>query len=171
MARKVQVLLVDDLDGKELGDQGETVAFGLAGERYEIDLSRDNAKKFREFMGTYVEHARNVTRQGGGRRHTSGGRRSTMDREQSLAVREWARANGWPELPNRGRIPAEVTEAYHQRGQTKIETPAPKAPSLQEVKQEVPAKVNGTAKAEAKPSGNSPKADKPGPKGIAKLLP
>lgn len=169
MARKVQVLLVDDLDGKELGDQGETVAFGLAGERYEIDLSQDNAKKFRDMLGAYVEHARNVTRQGGGRRRAgSTSRRSSMDREQSLAVREWARHNGWPDLPGRGRIPAEVTEAYHSRSQTKAEGTSakpgatssqpkietPKTPSLQVVKGEVP-KAKSAEKVAAKVNGIS----------------
>ena len=42
MARKVQVLLVDDLDG---GAADETVSFALDGASYEIDLSSDNAKK------------------------------------------------------------------------------------------------------------------------------
>ena len=40
MAQKVQVLLVDDLDG---GEATETVAFSLDGTTYEIDLSSDNA--------------------------------------------------------------------------------------------------------------------------------
>jgi hypothetical protein len=42
MAQKVQVLLVDDLDG---GEATETVAFSLDGTTYEIDLSSDNATK------------------------------------------------------------------------------------------------------------------------------
>ncbi|TMR20990.1 Lsr2 dimerization domain-containing protein, partial [Actinomadura geliboluensis] len=36
MAQKVQVLLVDDLDG---GEADETVAFSIDGASYEIDLS------------------------------------------------------------------------------------------------------------------------------------
>ena len=45
MAQKVQVLLVDDLDGSEAT---ETVAFGLDGASYEIDLSSGNAGKLRK---------------------------------------------------------------------------------------------------------------------------
>jgi len=30
------------------------------------------------------------------------------------AVREWGRANGWPELSDRGRVPAAVEKAYGQ---------------------------------------------------------
>ena len=45
MAQKVQVLLVDDLDGSEAT---ETVTFGLDGVSYEIDLSSGNASKLRK---------------------------------------------------------------------------------------------------------------------------
>ena len=44
MAQKVQVLLVDDLDGSEAT---ETVSFGLDGVAYEIDLSSGNAGQLR----------------------------------------------------------------------------------------------------------------------------
>ena len=46
MAQKVQVLLVDDLDGSEAT---ETVTFGLDGLSYEIDLSSGNAGRLREW--------------------------------------------------------------------------------------------------------------------------
>ena len=49
MAQKVQVLLVDDLDGSEAT---ETVAFGLDGASYEIDLSTGNAGKLRKEVGS-----------------------------------------------------------------------------------------------------------------------
>ncbi|MBN9376412.1 MAG: Lsr2 family protein, partial [Cellulomonas sp.] len=42
MAQKVQVLLVDDLDG---GTADETVTFALDGISYEIDLTTENAAK------------------------------------------------------------------------------------------------------------------------------
>jgi len=55
MAQKVQVLLVDDLDGSQAD---ETVTFGLDGVSYEIDLSSGNASKLRGELTQYVEHAR-----------------------------------------------------------------------------------------------------------------
>lgn len=180
MARKVQVLLVDDLDGTELGTNGETVAFGMGGERYELDLSPDNAKKFRDAMGTYVSAARNVTRVKGGstssgsRRGSSGSGRVRMDREQSNAVRMWARVNGWPKLADRGRIPAEVVEAFNANSGRQIPMPeatAPAKPSLAETKGEVPPKdtgkpVNGkeagtASTAQRPPAANSTKPAKP----------
>ncbi len=47
MAQKVQVTLVDDLDGSSAD---ETLTFGLDGVVYEIDLSKSNAKKFRDSL-------------------------------------------------------------------------------------------------------------------------
>ena len=55
MAQKVQVLLLDDLDGTEAT---ETVTFGLDGISYEIDLSSGNAGNLRKELAAYVEGKR-----------------------------------------------------------------------------------------------------------------
>jgi hypothetical protein len=39
--------------------------------------------------------------------------RTAIDREQNQAIREWARKRGM-KVSDRGRIPAEVLEAYHK---------------------------------------------------------
>ena len=51
MARKVQVLLEDDLDGTP---GAETVQFALDGRSYEIDLSVANAEKLREAFAPWI---------------------------------------------------------------------------------------------------------------------
>jgi|SRR4051794_3271883 hypothetical protein len=117
MARKVQVILSDDLDENVPAD--ETVSFALDGTNYEIDLSDKNAQELRDAFSRYVQAARKVGRasgrasggaSGGGRsRATGGGGR--MDREQAGAIRDWARKNGHA-VSDRGRIPAGVVEAY-----------------------------------------------------------
>ena len=113
MARKVQVILSDDLDENVSAD--ETVSFALDGTNYEIDLSDKNAKEMRDAFSRYVQAARKVGRasgraSGGGRsRATGGGGR--MDREQAGAIRDWARKNGH-QVSDRGRIPASVVDAY-----------------------------------------------------------
>ena len=109
MAKKVTVTLVDDFDGEAAAD--ETVEFGLDGVTYEIDLSSKNAKKLRDDLKLWVEKGRRV---GGRRRSRSGsGRgRASIDREQSAAIREWARRNGH-NVSTRGRIPADVIDAFH----------------------------------------------------------
>jgi hypothetical protein len=110
MARKVQVILSDDLDENLSAD--ETVSFSLDGTSYEIDLADKNAKEMRDAFSRYVSAARKVGRgnrtSGGGRSRGTGGR---MDREQAGAIRDWARKNGHP-VSDRGRIPASVVEAY-----------------------------------------------------------
>jgi hypothetical protein len=113
MARKVQVILSDDLDDSISAD--ETVSFALDGTTYEIDLSEKNANEMRDVLGKYVSAARKVSSRGtrasgaGRSRATGGGGR--MDREQAGAIREWARKNGH-EVSDRGRIPASVVEAF-----------------------------------------------------------
>ena len=106
-----EVRLIDDLDG-EAAD--ETVEFGLDGKTFEIDLSKGNAGRLRDALAEFVAAAR---KSGGGRRRSGAAsappRRATVDREQNQAIREWARKRGM-KVSDRGRIPAEVLEAYHQ---------------------------------------------------------
>jgi hypothetical protein len=114
MAQKVQVVLVDDLDG---GTAEETVSFALDGVSYEIDLSAENAGQLRESLSGWVGHARRVggrsrsTRRSGSGSGSGSGRASTSE---SSAIREWARENGYT-VNERGRIPAEVKAAYDAR--------------------------------------------------------
>jgi hypothetical protein len=106
MAKKVQVLLVDDLDKSSEAD--ETVSFSLDGVSYEIDLTSANAAKLRDGLATWIGHAERT----GGRRNTSraGGKAATR-RADLGAVREWARAKGH-QVSDRGRISAEIQAAY-----------------------------------------------------------
>jgi hypothetical protein len=102
VAQRVQVILEDDIDG---GQAEETVTFSLDGVSYEIDLSRKNANKMRDAFALYVGSARKV----GGRRRRGSAKSSKAG--SSAEIREWARNNGW-DIPERGRIAAEVREAY-----------------------------------------------------------
>ena len=107
MAQKVNIVLVDDIDGT---DATQTVSFGLDGANYEIDLNDDNASALREALAAYVGHARKVGRGGGGGKR--GGRAAAAAGGTSAKeIREWARDNGFT-VPERGRIPADVREAY-----------------------------------------------------------
>ena len=114
MAQKVQVLLVDDIDG---GDADETLLFSLDGVNYEIDLSEEHASALRDAFASWVGHARRTGGRSGGARRpaarsaakaaapAAGPVRDTAD------VRTWARENGY-EVSDRGRISAEVIKAY-----------------------------------------------------------
>ena len=106
MAQKVQVTLIDDVDGSPAS---ETVQFALDGVSYEIDLSEEHASALREPLAARVGHAR----RSGGRRSTGrrGAPRAGGAKNNAAEIREWARANVF-EVSERGRISAEVRAAY-----------------------------------------------------------
>ncbi len=106
MAKKVTVTLVDDFDDSKTAD--ETVEFGVDGVTYEIDLSTKNADQLRDDVAKWAEHARRV----GGRKRAKG-ITTTVDREQTATIREWARRNGH-QVSSRGRIAAGVVDAYNE---------------------------------------------------------
>ncbi|MDR1808631.1 MAG: Lsr2 family protein [Propionibacteriaceae bacterium] len=101
MAKRTEVVLVDDIDGSAADS---TVAFSLDGVSYEIDLSAANAGVLRADFARWIDRARRT----GGRRHV--GRRPS-GAEDVAAMRAWASANGMP-INSRGRIPSKIREAY-----------------------------------------------------------
>ena len=111
MAQKHIVQLIDDLDQSVAV---ETVTFGIDGNYYEIDLNKKHAAALRDALATYVANGRRAgrgpARSGGGARRS--GRPSRSDREQTQAIREWARSSGY-QVGEKGRIPAHILEAYN----------------------------------------------------------
>lgn len=109
MARQETVTVVDDLDGSEAAG---TVDFALEGKSYEIDLSEKNTARLRDTLAEFVAAARRAG--GRGRRaHVMSDVPARANREETAAIREWARQNGH-EVAERGRIPKNVVEAYQQ---------------------------------------------------------
>jgi hypothetical protein len=108
VAKQTTVTLVDDLDGT---DADEQVEFAVDGRSYEIDLSSANSTRLREALAPFVSAARRT----GGRRGAPVAvpARPSTDREQNQAIREWAQGQGM-KISERGRIPSNVLEAYHQ---------------------------------------------------------
>lgn len=105
MAQKVQVVLVDDLDG---GPADDTVIFGLDGAGFEIDLSQANAERLREVLAPYVGAGRKISgRKGRGAAPGSRGRANS----DAAAIRAWAKQNG-QKVSERGRVSADVRAAY-----------------------------------------------------------
>jgi hypothetical protein len=105
MAQKVNIVLVDDIDG---GEATETVSFGIDGTTYEIDLSDKNAAKLRDALAPYLGHGRKVS---GGRRGARKAGGSASLGPSPRLVRDWARSNGHV-VSDRGRVPADVIAAY-----------------------------------------------------------
>ena len=105
MARKVQIVLEDDIDGSAAE---ETVSFALDGVSYEIDLSAGNAAALRDAFAPYVGAARKAGRRSGPAAKPSRGRATGGG---TAAVRAWAREQGLP-VNERGRIPADIQAKY-----------------------------------------------------------
>ena len=103
MAKRVQVLLVDDTDNSVAAD--ETVSFALDGVSYSIDLSSENAAALRDSLARWIGHAERV----GGRRATKSAPK--IGRLDLNDVRAWARSHGH-DVKDRGRVPANVLAAY-----------------------------------------------------------
>jgi hypothetical protein len=102
VAQRVVVTFSDDIEG---GEASETVAFGLDGRSYEIDLNSANATKLRSALAPYVEAGRKRARSGKAYRRTDVA-------PDPRAVRAWAESNNF-DVPPRGRIPKRVYEAFN----------------------------------------------------------
>ena len=104
MAQRVSITVESDLSGNA---DASTLEFGLDGQAYEVDLTDAEQEKFRAALAKYVGVARTVGKgKGKGKRAAA-----VSDGPSAKVVREWAQANGH-EVPDRGRIPAEIREAY-----------------------------------------------------------
>ncbi len=108
MAQRTIVLLEDDLGD---GNADETVAFGLDGRSYEIDLCAKNAASMRKALAPYVAAARRVSGRGAS---VTRGRAASSAGPDAATLRAWAIDNGY-EVNTRGRVSAAIREAYENR--------------------------------------------------------
>ena len=104
--------LVDDFDGTT---PAETVTFSVSGKDYAIDLGEEGREQlqaviseFEEKMAPYLDKARTLGKS------TAGKAGKFAPDYNAKDVRSWATDNGY-EVSGRGRIPAEVLEAYRNR--------------------------------------------------------
>lgn len=95
MARKVEITLIDDIDGSTAN---ETVHFGLDGNHYEIDLGEANAKRLRDALAPFIGTARRST---------------AYSASEAPAIRTWAAQQGY-KVSERGRLHSEVIDAYRE---------------------------------------------------------
>jgi len=105
MAQTIVVKLVDDMDG---GDADETVAFGLDGRSYEIELSKRNASALRKVLAPYLDKARLAGRAAGPGRgrgdHSRRGGSGSRTLFSELSIEEKERFRGWANMPTARRI-------------------------------------------------------------------
>lgn len=109
--RKIQVILLDDIDGSEAE---RTVQFALEGATYEIDLSQENITKLEQALEPFISKATKVATSRGGRSRGRGnGTGGGGGRSKAAEVRAWAKDQGI-EVPDRGRVPNSVIEQYER---------------------------------------------------------
>jgi hypothetical protein len=115
MAKKVVTL--DDLDDSQEAEK--TLVYLLDGEYWEIDLSTDNAKEFRDAFARYVKASRSVTAKDAARRITTNGAYgagASYGEYDPAAVRTWAQENSI-EVSDKGRVPEHVVSMWRRATQ------------------------------------------------------
>lgn len=116
MARKEVIQYFDDMDNTPLSkDEVVNVQFRLDNQDYELDLSAENADKFRELVRPYLDKARKVTgtRTYRRRRRMSNAGGAAAYGIDPADVRSWAEENNIP-VNKRGKIKTETVERYRE---------------------------------------------------------
>lgn len=128
MAQKIEVQLIDDLDGSEAT---QTITFGFDGVEYAIDLNDENGSRLKEILTIHASVARRVS----GRKARSANKVKSGEPSEAQTIREWVRAQGH-EISDRGRIPQKWVEEYHQSKNVAQEPSQPQeqAPKVEETK-------------------------------------
>ena len=112
MAQKI--VLIDDLDGSEAST---TLTYAIDGQEYEIDLSEENAEKFRTTLEPFIEKSRPAKHRPS--LHAAAGRRTrrrsggASGRDDLPLIRAWAESKGLG-VSSRGRIKKEIIDQYDE---------------------------------------------------------
>jgi len=119
--QRLEVQLEDDLTG---GPADETVAFGVDGKNYEIDLNERHAAEFRRQLARFIERATPL------RPRHSHAARTAASRERSHQIRTWAEHQGYS-VAERGRLPRNIIgeyDAWQANEQHAKSNPEPRRP-------------------------------------------
>ena len=109
-----RIVLIDDLDGSEAST---TLTYAIDGQDYEIDLSEENAEKFRTTLAPFIEKSRSAERRPS--LHAAAGRRTrrrgggASGRDDLPLIRAWAESQGLG-VSSRGRIKKEIIDQYDE---------------------------------------------------------
>ena len=108
MATQTVTTMVDDIDGST--DDVVTCAFGLGDSHFEVDLNTAHREELESVLAKFVAAGRQV-RGGKPARHRGPAEPGRVDREQTHAIRLWAKENGY-DVSERGRISKTVADAF-----------------------------------------------------------
>ena len=109
MAKQTIITLTSDISGKDITDEtgGGSVTLAYNGKTVEVDLTGNEIEKLEKVLAPYLDKGRRTA--SATRPQAKSGKKNKTDLAD---MRTWGRANGWPSLGDRGRIPAEVEAAY-----------------------------------------------------------
>jgi len=136
MGRKTTVTYLDDITGEETEDQDEINYIGILidGCLYQLEVNEQTTEEFRELVASYLDRAAKLSEQKGeehkyvedaydpqqgwlGYKHKPGAPSPASERQkQNAEIRDWWNNKGGrgeqDAIPNRGRIPKHVMEAW-----------------------------------------------------------
>ncbi|MFF3699178.1 Lsr2 family protein [Streptomyces sp. NPDC002221] len=107
MAQKIVTIYTDDLTGEE-STEAATHQIIIDGVAYEIDLAPDSYDKLLEAVNPFLQAGRRIRR--GAKAAPA---RQTGGSNDTAAIRAWAKEKGY-DINDRGRVPAEIREAYNK---------------------------------------------------------
>lgn len=108
MAQKIVTIYTDDLTGEE-SSEAATHELVIDGVAYQIDLAPDSYDQLMEAVNPFLKAGRRVR----GSRPKASSSRAAGGNTRSADIRVWAKEEGL-EVNNRGRVPAEIREAYEK---------------------------------------------------------
>lgn len=104
--RRMEAVIVDDLDGKS---PAETVELVINGEKYSVDLSKKHRADLNRVLKRYLDAATQTAKPAAVRLPANPDERKTKVQE----IREWANKRGLT-VPSRGRLPKSIVDQYEQ---------------------------------------------------------
>lgn len=114
-----KTVYLDDMEDGEVTADAGTIPFSLEGTDYVIDLSTKNATKLRSVLGPYIAAARIAGKRSTAAKTSKSGGSSPLasgyNSDQLTAIRTWANNNGH-KVSSRGRVPADIIEAFEKAG-------------------------------------------------------
>lgn len=100
MATKTETITrtYDDLTGEELTkDDLVSITFSYEGQRYDLDLSKANAKAFKDFLKPYLKNP---------------AKKASVKGQSRPGILAWAKEQGLVAPTHRGRLPQAALDAY-----------------------------------------------------------
>ncbi|MGA5135565.1 histone-like nucleoid-structuring protein Lsr2 [Streptomyces olivoreticuli] len=108
MAQKIVTIYTDDLTDEE-SSEAATHTFSLDGVSYEIDLGPDSYEHMLQAFGPFMQKARKT----GKARKAAGRSPAARPNQDTAEIRAWAKEQGY-NVNDRGRVPADIREAYEK---------------------------------------------------------